>query len=117
GHDDLPGLEQLLAVLYAIRFQQRVADLVSLGDKEGETHAAPDQQLIGPLQQRLDDTELVADLRSAKNDDERPLGFGQKAAEDFNFFGQQPAGGTWETSGGPHDGGVGPVGGAERVIH
>ena len=53
--------------------QQRVADPVALRGEEREAHAAADQQPVDLGQQRLDDGQLVADLRAAEHHDVGPL--------------------------------------------
>ena len=63
--------EEPLAVVDLVVLEQRVADLVALRLEEGEAHPAADEQPVDLGQQRLDDRELVADLRPAEHDDVR----------------------------------------------
>ena len=60
-------LEQLLAGVDHLRLQQRGADRNTLCGKEGEAHAAADDDAVGLGGQVLDDGQLVGDLRAAKH--------------------------------------------------
>ena len=74
-HDLAAGpRQQVAAGVDHVVLEQRLADLVALGLEEGEAHAAADEQLVDLGQQRLDDGELVGDLRAAEHHHVRLLG-------------------------------------------
>ncbi len=60
------ALEQSSAALQVIRLEERVPDAMALGGQEGEAHPSAHHQGIDPIQQRLDNAELVADLGAAQ---------------------------------------------------
>ena len=74
-------VEQPPAGVDLVLLQQRVADRMALGRQEGEAHPAADEQPVDPGQQRVDDRELVADLRAAEHDDVGPLRFAGQGAQ------------------------------------
>ena len=93
-------------------------DLVALGAKERERHPAADQEPVDLAEERLDERELVGDLRPAEDRDERA----RRRVEDPRERGElllheEPRHRRPEV---PRDAlrrGVGPVGGGERVVH
>ena len=116
-HDLVAGLgEQPAAGVDLVGLQQRAADAVALGGEEREAHAAADQQPVDLGQQRLDDGQLVADLRAAEHDDVGPLGVGGQPGEHLELAGDQPAGVVRQPLGHVVDRGVLAVHGAERVV-
>ena len=71
GRDvDASGREQLTAMVDLILFDERVSDRSALRDEKRECHGAADQHTVAPLQQRLDDAELVADFDTTQDPDE-----------------------------------------------
>ena len=65
---------------------------MALGLEEGEAHAAADEQLVDLRQQRLDDGELVGDLRTAEDHDIRPLGVAGELRQHVELAQHQAAG-------------------------
>ena len=53
---------------------QRVARRLALRAEEAEAHRAADQDRVGDVHEAVDQADLVADLRPAEHDDERPRG-------------------------------------------
>ena len=98
------------------RLEQRVADRVALRGEEREAHRAADDERVDDLQQRLDDAELVGDLRAAEHGDERALRVVAQAEEDVDLLLQQQTHRRRQRLRRPDDRRVGAVGGAERVV-
>jgi hypothetical protein len=109
-------LEQLLAVRHPIGLDERIADRISLRLQERERHRAADEQRVDPLQQRVDDTELVADLGAAEQRNERALGVSEQPAERLDLGRQEPAGRGGHDARWPHDRRVRAVRRAERIV-
>ncbi len=76
-----------------VRVEQALADRVALRLEEGEQHAAADQQPVDLGQQRVDDAELVADLRPAEDDRVRLRRVRREALEHVELGRDQQAGG------------------------
>ena len=64
-------LEHLAGELDPLLLDERVAGRDALGAEEAEAHRAADQDLVGGLEEALDDADLVAHLGAAEDDDER----------------------------------------------
>ena len=64
---------------------------MALCGEEGEAHPAADQELVGHIEERLDDAELVAHLGTAQHSDEGPLGIVAQAEQNLDLALQQAA--------------------------
>ncbi len=84
--------EQLLGEFDFVFFQQRFADLFTLGLEEGVSHAAADEEGIDLLHQVADDFDFVADLGAAEDGNERAGGIGHGLAHVLEFFFHEQAG-------------------------
>ena len=83
--------EQSLARVDLVGLEQRVADGVALRGEEREAHRAADHERIDNLEQGLDDTELVGDLRPAEHGDERMLRVVAQTEKYFDLLLQEAA--------------------------
>ena len=83
---------------------------------EGEAHRPADQQLVGQVEEPLDDLDLVGHLGPAEDHHERPLRLAQQRTQRVQLLLHQQAGHRREQRRHPGGGGVGPVGGAEGVV-
>ena len=92
GRTILPESEQLAAGVDLLGLQQRVADAVALRGEEREAHPAADEQRVDLRQQRLDDGELVGDLRPAEHHHVRPLRLRGQPAQHLDLGEHEPAG-------------------------
>ena len=95
--------------------EQALADLVALRGQEGEDHPAADQDPVGLAEQRVDDAELVGDLRAAEHDRVRPRDVVGQPRQHLDLGRDQPAGGVRQPLGDVDDGGVLAVHGTEAV--
>ena len=89
---------------------------MALGAEEGEAHRAADQDLVGDVEEALDQRDLVGDLGAAQHQDERPLrvvAHGRQLA-DFALKQQPRVGG--QVRGDAGRARVGAVAGAEGVV-
>ena len=89
---------------------------MALRGEEREAHAAADEQPVDLGQQRLDDRQLVADLRAAEDDHVGPVRVAGQPGEHLELAGDQPAGRVRQPLGDVDDRGVLAVHGAERVV-
>ena len=81
-------------------------------------HMAPPMTSVSHTSSRaLITPELVGHLRAAEDGHERPRRVVADAQQDLDLLGQQPAGGGGQRGRRADDGGVGPVRGAEGVVH
>ena len=113
----LGSLPQCLTGAVDIVLQtRRGADRVALCGKEREAHRAADEHRIGHVQEMLDESDLVCHLRAAEHRHQRPSGPLEDSAQCANLALHQASGGTRQQVGDFLGAGVGPVGGAERVV-
>ena len=89
---------------------------MALGGQKRERHRAADAEHVGELQEAFDDADLVADLGTAEDRDQRALGILHDRAEHTDLALHQAAGGAGQETGDALGAGVRPVGGAERVV-
>ena len=101
--DGLARGQQRGAVGDPVLVDQRVADVVAGRGQEGEGHAPADHQGVDPVQQRLEDAELVGHLGPADHGDERPVRRAEQAAQDLDLASarRKPGGARAAGSGGP----------------
>src|SRR5688572_22757279 len=85
--------------------------------EEGEAHASADDERVDDLQQRLDDAQLVADLRAAEDGHERTLRLRPQSRQHLDFFRQQTPGGRGKELRRADDRRVRAVRRAERVVY
>ena len=127
GHHDVRGQEQVhaaldgaghdaLGVLDAVALEQGLAHAQVLCRQEGVGHAATDDELVDPVEERLEDLDLVGDLGPADDRCERPRRVLQQAGEvaDLALHEQARVGG--QDLRHAHRGGVGAVRRAEGVV-
>ena len=112
----LRHLEQATTGVDLIGFEQRIADGIALSCQEGEAHRATDDQGIDDAQQRLDDTQLVGDLRPTEHCDEWMLGLLAQAQQHLDFLLQQQTHRRRQGERRADDGCVRTVTRAERVV-
>ena len=89
---------------------------VALRGEEREAHRTADDQGVDDLEERLDDAELVRDLRSAEHRDERSTWLVAQAEQDVDLLLQQQSHRRRERLRRADDRRVGAVRGAERVV-
>src|SRR5205085_11956479 len=94
---------------------------MSLGQPEGVSHGAANQNRIRFLQQPVDDFDFVRDLGSAQNHDKGSSRLFQFIAEEFEFAFHEQSRGTFTSAPGDNpcdsfSGSMGAMGGAERII-
>ncbi len=87
-----PGAEQSPALVDHVGLDERVADRVALGHEERERHRATHEHRVAPVEQRVDDAELVAHLGAAEHRDERSVGESEHRREHLDLAGEQTAG-------------------------
>ena len=92
------------------------AHLVPLGGQERVGHGAADQHRVGDGEHVPDEADLVRDLESAEDDDERPRRLAEQAAEDLELLGHEQAGHRGQIVRDPLGGGVRTVSRAEGVV-
>jgi len=90
---------------------------VAEGGEEGEEHPAADEDLVGTRQEVLDDTELVAHLRSAEDDRVGTLRVLGQAVEDLDLLLDQESGRGRQDLGEVVDRGLLAVNHTEAVRH
>ena len=110
-------VEQPLGRLDALLLAQRRTHRVPLRLGEREHHRAADQDRVGHLQERVQHPDLVGHLGPADDGHQRPRRVGQDAGERLDLTLQQPPGRAGQQRRHPVRGGVGAVGGTERVVH
>ena len=128
GEDVVDGEEEADAVLFGfgergfgdvelVGFDERLAGGLALGVEEGVGHAAADDDGVGFGEEVVDDHDLVGDLGSADDGDERLDGIGDGFAEVVELLVHEEAGGGLRDEvGDAFGGGVGAVGAAEGVV-
>ena len=99
------------------RVDERSPDRVAESLEEGESHPSTDEHGVGLVRERSHDSELVFDLGSADDDDERSRGCVEQPRQDLDLAGHQAAGRRRQVFGRPDDRGVCPVGHSEGVVH
>ena len=102
--------------LHALLLDQRVAGGDPLRAEEAEAHRAADQDLVGDLEEAIDDADLVADLGAAEDDDERTARRLDHPGQLGHLPLQQQPGVARQQTGDAHGAGVGAMGGAEGVV-
>ena len=112
----LGPLQRLGGQLDALLLDQRVAGLDPLRAEEAEAHRAADQDLVGDLEEAVDDADLVGDLGAAEDDDQRPRRVLDHPGQLGHLALQQQPGVAGEVVGDALGAGVGAVGGAEGVV-
>ena len=127
GHPEVDREEQLVRVrslhqgarhLDPIVLDQRGSRLHALGTEEGEHHGSADEESIDPRQEVLDHVDLTRDLRAPEHGEERSHRLVERPAEVAELRLHEESGyGRRKVMGDPLGRGVGPVGGAERVVH
>ena len=118
GEQDVhAGFEQRPAIRQVRLVQQRAADVLSPGGQERVRHAAADDERVHLGGQHLEHLELVRHLGAPDDGHERPGRPLQDPAQDLDLPGEAQARRAREEPGRPHDRGVGPVGGAEGLVH
>ena len=65
--------EELLGQIDLVALDEALADFLPLGEEEGVGHGAADQQRVGLGEELLDDGDLVGNLGSAEDRDERAV--------------------------------------------
>ena len=109
---------QLLGQFELVLFHQALAHGQAAGFVEGENHAAADQHLVALVDQGFEHADLAAHLGAAHDRRQGTLGLIDGALEVLEFLLHQVAGHAGlEVGGDAFGGGVGPVGGAEGVVH
>ncbi len=122
GEQDLHALgfalgEGFLGDVDLVFFYERLAGGDAEGTLEGVRHSADDDQGIYLVQQVIDDVDLAGDFGAADDGDEGLFGSFESLAEVGNFLFHQQAGhGGLEEVGDAFGGGMGAMGGAERVV-
>ena len=74
------------------RVDERSTDGMAEGLEEGVSHSPADEHAVGLGRQRAHDTQLVFDLGTADDDDERPRRSVEKAREDLDLAGHEASG-------------------------
>ena len=111
-------LEEPAGRVHQVRLEQRPADLVSLGAEERERHPAADQKPVDLAEERLDQRELLGDLRPAEDRDERVRGRIEDPREGGELLlHQEPRHRRPEMPRDAFRRRVGAVGGGEGVVH
>ena len=115
---ELFGLgDHVAGVLELVVLAEGLADVVALGLQERVGHAAADDERVDLREQVVHDRELVGDLRAAEDGDERTDRVVHGVAEERDFlFHEETGDGGADVLGDDGGGGVGAVGGAERVV-
>ena len=117
-HTLRPGFfHHFQCVGFPVGFQQAVSYLTALSGGEGVGHAAADNHGVGDFQQVVDDTDFGGNLAASQNGHQRPLGIGQRTADDLQFLFNQEAGHGRQIGGHAGGGGMGAVDGTEGVRH
>jgi hypothetical protein len=88
---DFAGFQQALRLIQFLRLESRRADRVTLRLEERVAHRAADEDLVDAVQQVLDDTDLVRDLGSPENGNERPGWLFEYLRQVFDFAREQIA--------------------------
>ena len=83
--------------------------------EEGEDHSAADEQIVGTVDEVVDDAEFVRDLRTAEDDGERACRVVEQPVADFDFCADERPGIVREESGDVIDRGLLAVDDAESV--
>ena len=97
---------------------QAFTDLQTSRQHEGIGNTAAHDQLIDVAGQTLQDGQLGADFTACHNSDQRPPGLGKGFADGVDFGGQQrPGAADRRVLSDAVGGALGPVGGAEGVMH
>ena len=89
---------------------------MALRREEREAHAAADEQRVDLRQQRLDDLQLVADLRAAEHDRVRPRRVLRQPLQDVDLGRDERSGGVRQAQRDVVDAGVLAVDGPEGVV-
>jgi hypothetical protein len=110
------GLEERATGVEHGRVDEAVADASSLGRQEAEAHGAPDEHLVGHLQQRLDHLQLVAHLGAAEYRHQGSPGSVADTEQHLGLTRQQTSRGRGHERWRPDDRGVGPVRGTKSVV-
>ena len=120
GEQDLDALllgllQHLAGALDPVLLLEGVAHGHALGEEEGVSHAATDDQGVGGVDEVIEDADLGGNLGTADDGDERALRVGEDAGEGIDLLLEQEAGHGRQILGGAHDGTLGAVGGAKGV--
>ena len=111
-------LQHIGAVANLLLVHQGGAHLVALGLQEGVGHAAADDEGVHLAQEVFNDAELIGNLGAPQDGQEGPLGVLHGVAQVLDFLLHQVAhGGFLHVIGDAGGGAVGPVAGAEGVVH
>ena len=107
------------AVSTQVRLEERPPNLVALGAEERERHPAADQEPVDPAQERLDQRELVGDLRRRRGSRRAGRAGASKirARRGELLPHEEPRHRGPEVPRDAFGRGVGPVGRRERVVH
>ena len=105
----------IAGALDPILFLQGVAHGKALGQEEGVSHTATDDQGVGRVDEVIQNTDLRGDLGATDDSDEGTLGLGEDTGEGVDLLLKQEAGDGGQVSGGAHDGTLGAMSGAEGI--
>ncbi len=114
--DRLAARKEPTARLDLIGLEERIADRGPLRGQEREAHRATHHERVDDGQERVDHSQLVADLRSAQHRDERVARMVTHAEQHLDLTCEQAAGSARQRARRTDDRGVGPVRGAEGVV-
>ncbi len=110
GHDLAGGVGE-------VGLGQRLADGDALRQQEGVGHAAADDQCVDLLDEVEEHVDLGRHLGAADDGDDRPLRVAERGLQRLQLLLHGAAGVGGEVVGEPGGGGVGAMGGGERVVH
>ena len=105
------------AVIDLLVVEQGLADGVALRSEEGVGHAAADDEGVDLLEEVVDNVQLIGDLRTAEDGDERAGRIGQSLAHDGHFLLHEEAADRGQIVRHAGRGGMGAVRRAECIVH
>jgi hypothetical protein len=88
----VPALQQPARRLDALPLAQRVADRMTLGGEERECHRPADEDGVRAIEERVEDPDLLGDLRPADDGDERPRRLAEDPGQRLDLALEQQAG-------------------------
>ena len=109
-------VEKVKRKIEFVGFAERGSDIVAERFEECVSHSAADDYRVSLVEQVSDDPDLVGNLRTAENGDERSLRVGKRSAHDADLFFDQVAAYRGKIMGNALGGSVRSVRRSERVV-